>query len=155
MSTPPTRMVTDDTSHQVIRSRELLGAVWTKSEVRHKKAPGVCALIDHFNRIATWAGTEILSAPEKNRQKVARHFAKVVKELVRLNNYCSSFAITAQLTDSTSTAPSCVDPVTLTLRPAVSRLGYLTDMNNKGQKSFDSLKALLHPSNRGASRLRD
>lgn len=88
----------------MIRSRELLGAVWTKQDVRVKKAPGVCALIDHFNRIALWAGTEILSAPEKSRQKVARHFAKVVKELVRLNDYCSSFAITAQLTDSTSAA---------------------------------------------------
>ena len=86
----------------MIRSRELLGAVWTKADLRHKKAPGVCALIEHFNRIATWAGTEILSAPEKSRQKVARHFAKVVKELVRLNNYCSSFAICAQLTDVSS-----------------------------------------------------
>ena len=87
----------------MIRPRELVGAVWTKSELRQKKAAGVVALIDHFNRMALWVGTEILSAPEKLRHKIARHFVKVIKELLKLNNYCSSFAMTAQLTDSTST----------------------------------------------------
>lgn len=36
-------------------------------------------------------------------------------------------------------------------RMPVSRLGYTSDMSSSTQKSFESLKALLHPSNRGTA----
>ena len=57
--------------------------------------------------MAGWVGTEIVTAGEKSRGKVAKHFAKVVKELVKFNNYNSSMAMMAALQESTSASFAC------------------------------------------------
>jgi len=90
----------DMTYFGAIKARECIGQAWKKKN-KHEIAKNICALIDHFNRIAKWVQSRVLLAKDaKKRARVIKKFIKVCDQLFTLRNFQSLYAIYGALYSS-------------------------------------------------------
>lgn len=90
----------DMTYFSCIKPREMIGQAWKKKN-KHEIAKNICALIDHFNRIAKWVQSRVLLAKDaKKRARIIKKFIKICDQLFSLRNFQSLYAIYGALYSS-------------------------------------------------------
>ena len=81
-----------------IKLTELLRTNWSSSKKKKTLAPNVIEFAKRFNRVSTWAATEVLIAPTNElRVAVLDRLIKIEKELLKLKNFNGLMAIHAGL----------------------------------------------------------
>jgi hypothetical protein len=80
-----------------IEPKECLNQSWNK-EHRTTKAPNLNNMIQHFNRVSGWVGTEIVQCEDlEKRAKKMASFVELASMLEELNNYNGVFSVMSGL----------------------------------------------------------
>jgi son of sevenless-like protein len=80
-----------------IEPKECLNQSWNK-EHRTVKAPNINNMIQHFNLVSNWVGTEIVRVEElEKRTKKMQTFVELADMCLKLNNYNAVFCIMSGL----------------------------------------------------------
>lgn len=80
-----------------IEPKECLNQSWNK-EHRTTKAPNINTMIQHFNRVSGWVGTEVVKCEDlEKRAKKMASFVELANLCLELNNFNAVFSIMSGL----------------------------------------------------------
>lgn len=83
---------------QKIQPKECMNQSWSKSN-KEERAPNICSMINRFNLITKWCGTEIVKTTDlKKRARILKKLIKIAKGCQDLNNLNGVFEIVSGIT---------------------------------------------------------
>jgi len=81
-------------------TQEVIGGAWKKKD-KAETSPTICKIIDWFNRVTSWAQTEIVQqAHLRDRVFVLSRFIQIAEHCLEMHNYVTGMQIVSALQNS-------------------------------------------------------
>eukprot|EP00824_Muranothrix_gubernata_P007943 TRINITY_DN20163_c0_g1_i1.p1 TRINITY_DN20163_c0_g1~~TRINITY_DN20163_c0_g1_i1.p1 ORF type:complete len:655 (-),score=139.04 TRINITY_DN20163_c0_g1_i1:528-2492(-) len=130
-----------------IRPKECLNQAWIKGN-RHRDAPNIIRLIEHFNKISRWVSTEIVFQPTlKERVWVLRKFIKIAWESMNAHNFNGVMEIVSGLHNAAVyRLRKTWEMLPSKYRQRLDKLNELTNSTTNYKRFRETIRAALPPS---------